>query len=137
MTDERISAFDSFTLLQELKSDRPGLEVRIRLLTAQDQQSALLADQIRHLRWLAAAVRDGEWISDTQLSDIVTEADDGLRKLRECRERNAVEQRRTEALLDQLAVAARPTSRWTQLRHQWRRLRGQKGGTGGTIPPRS
>ena len=64
MTDERISAFESFTLLQELKSDRPGLEVRLRLLTAQDQQSALLADRIRPLRWLAATVRDGEWISD-------------------------------------------------------------------------
>ena len=137
MTDERISAFESFTLLQELKSDRPGLEVGLRLLTAQDQQSALLADRIRNLRWLAAAVRDGEWISDNQLSDIVTDADDGLRELWKCRERNAVEQRWVEAQLNQLAVAARPTSRWTRLRHQWRRLLGQKGGTGDKIPPSS
>ena len=132
MTDARISAFEPFTLLQELKAGHPEPEVRLRLLTAQDEQSALLADRIRHLRWLAAMVRDGEWVSDTQLSDIVTDADDDLRKLRECRERNAVEQRRIEAQLKELAVEARPASaRWTRLRHQLMRLLGQKGGTGG------
>ena len=87
MTDERIKAFDPVTLLQDLESDRTRLEMRLWLLTVQDKQRALLADRIRHLCWLAAAVRDGEFLSSNQLSEIVTEANHALRELRACQER--------------------------------------------------
>ena len=125
MTDERIKAFDPVTLLQDLESDQTRLEMRLWLLTVQDKQRALLVDRIRHLCWLAAAVRDGEFLSSNQLSEIVTEANHSLRELRACQERNTAEQQRLETELSELAEA-RATSRWTRLRHRLRDLLGQK-----------
>ena len=103
MGDDRINVFEPPKLLQELGTDRKGLELGVRLLTVQGQQSALLADRLKLARWLAALVRDGEWISDTQLSEIVLDADEDLSALQECQQRNGAERRRLETELSHLA----------------------------------
>ena len=103
MGDDKIHVFEPPKLLQELGTDRKGLELGVRLLAVQGQQSALLADRLRLVRWLAALVRDGEWISDSQLSEMILDADEDLSALQEYRRRTGAERRRLETELSHLA----------------------------------
>ena len=103
MGDDKINVFEPPELLQELGTERKGLELGVRLLTAQSRQSALLADRLRLVRWLAALARDGEWISDSQLSEIILDADEDLSALQEYQRRNGAERRRLETELSHLA----------------------------------
>ena len=103
MGDDKINVFEPPELLQELGTERKGLELGVRLLTVQSRQSALLADRLRLVRWLAALARDGEWISDSQLSEIILDADEDLSALQEYQRRNGVERRRLETELSHLA----------------------------------
>ena len=103
MGDDKINVFEPLTLLQELGPDRKGLELGVRLVTVQGRQGALLADRLKLVRWLAALVRDGEWISDNQLSEIILDADEDLSALQEYQRRNGAERRRLETELSHLA----------------------------------
>ena len=103
MGDDKINVFEPPELWQELGTDRKGLELGVRLLTVQSRQSALLADRLRLVRWLAALARDGEWISDSQLSEIILDADEDLSALQEYQRRNGADRRRLETELSHLA----------------------------------
>ena len=103
MGDDKINVFEPPELLQELGTERKGLELGVRLLTVQSRQSALLADRLRLVRWLAALARDGEWISDSQLSEIILDADEDLSALQEYQRRNGAKRRRLETELSHLA----------------------------------
>lgn len=103
MGDDKINVFEPPELLQELGTERKGLELGVRLLTVQSRQSALLADRLRLVRWLAALARDGEWISDSRLSEIILDADEDLSALQEYQRRNGAERHRLETELSHLA----------------------------------
>ncbi len=119
MADGRIREFDSVALLEELESDHTRLEKKLRLLRVQDRQRDLLKDRVRHLHWLAAAVRDGEFLSSTVLTEIVSGANHLLGELKGCEERSTLDRHRLEAEFSEL-VETKTLSPWIRL---WRRLR--------------
>ena len=86
MADKRSSRLDPLRQLAEATDDLGVLELVIKTVEVLEKDTALVLDQTHIARDLAARTKAGDWFGNTELTEIMSDADYFVRDYKQQRE---------------------------------------------------